>query len=318
MNDERWEDILSRIEDAWFRKVDRTEMEAFLNRTFTEVLDTLEKLVLEGIDLADREVVDGLNKLKLALNQIPPQRVWTSDSSTVIENFDKYVVRFHKLLSIPGQDAETSFSGPWVTGQFDATAEKITDLRDSLNSLDDEILIIEAFSDWPDRIVKNFRKRVSPVFDSVDPKDSAPLRTVILEMLRKTVDYRGKEITREMRKRENRKEELEQQMDSIVERLETNLSEHYLPICRNLTGTDTLPGSGSDGVKASLADAAENLADVLTSEGYLREAAPVWALVKDLFSQDNPRIIQREDRLPLIEETLSWVAESYPDLFPPL
>jgi hypothetical protein len=123
---EKWAIIKQCIQDANERQVDQSKMAEFLKNQFDLILATLEGLVQEGIDLSDRTVVSNLKELELALHQIPQHRVFAFDALTVIEEFEEYVERFYHILSLPKQDAETSFTCSWIVKRLDFLADTIT------------------------------------------------------------------------------------------------------------------------------------------------------------------------------------------------
>ena len=62
--------------------------------------------------------------------------------------------------------------------------------------------------------------------------------------------------------------------------------------------------NGSDGIKAFLVDAAEDLAHALSSADMQRAARGCWRFVVDILSEENPRITQRKIRLMNAKEVL--------------
>ena len=144
-NMDNWAYIKQCIDEAKGKKVEQPQMADFLKKAFTSALDALEDLVKQGIDLADRSVVKRLKGLELDLHQIPQNRVRAFDGATVLEDFDEYFVRFYKLLSVPKQDAETSFSCRWVVGRIDSALEEIQYLKDSIDILDNVLISMMEF-----------------------------------------------------------------------------------------------------------------------------------------------------------------------------
>lgn len=253
MKKNNWAIIRSRIKAAELQEVERSKMAAFLKETFSFALDALDELVRQGIDLSERKVVTQLKELELALNQVPQRRVRAFDVSDVLDDFNEYVMRFYVLLSVPRQDAETSFSCRWVVGQIDAAVEEMRNLNDSLYLLD--------------------------------------------EAMFSTKKYVGEGISPLMEEFGNEREKMEQKKERLGKRLTSNLMSRYFVVCENLSE------HGSDTIRAMLADAAENLAHLLTSEDYLDEARFTWDLVITLLSQkDNLRITQRAGRLAIAQQ----------------
>lgn len=135
-SNERWNFIERCRKDAREQIVEQPQMTAFLKKTYTVVLDELEKLIREGIDLSDKDIISNLRELELDLKRIPQQRIHAFSVSTVLEEFEDYEERFYLLLSIPKQNAETSFSCGWVTGRFDAFSNELHYLNDSIDLLE--------------------------------------------------------------------------------------------------------------------------------------------------------------------------------------
>ena len=243
-----WAIIRSCIKAAKLLQVEQPQMAAFLKETFSSALDALDELVRKGVDLSDRKVVSRLKELELALSQVPQRRVRAFDVSDVLDDFDEYVMRFYELLSIPRQDAETSFSCRWVVGRIEAVVEEMRNLNDSIYLLD--------------------------------------------EAMFSTKEYVGEGESPLMEVFGNERKKMEQNKEQLGKRLASNLMIHYFIVCDNLIE------HGSDTIRAMLANAAEDLAHLLTSEDYLVEARFAWDLVITLLSQnDNLRISQRAGRL---------------------
>lgn len=243
MRNNKWAYIRSCMKDAKEKEVEQPQMTVFLKKSFTSALNNLEELVLDGIDLADRYVVVQLKQLELDLHQLPQQRVLAFDVSTVFEDFEDYVVRFYKLLSIPKQDAETSISCHWVIGRINYALKENREINDSLSIL-------------------------YGIMDST--------------------------TERKLRKKK----------EQVLRHFASNMLNHYLFICYNLIE------SGSYTIRAMLADATEDLAHLLTSEGHLAEARFAWDLVIILLSQkDNFRITQRAGRLSLAQQMRKYILD---------
>lgn len=199
-NNEKWTVIKQYIDDAQNLTVEQAAISVFLKKTFGAALGVLEELVSTGIDLSDNDVIASLQDLILAICQIPQKRVRAFNVSDVIADFENYEERFYELLSLPRQDAETSFSCDWIVDRLGFLAE--------------------------------------------NPR---------------MVDSKKLDL--------------------------------YIDICKNLCS------SGSDKIRAYLASATENLADIYTSEWMSDEAKKVWQVAILLLSYENARITQREDRL---------------------
>jgi hypothetical protein len=199
-NNDKWAIIKQCIDDAQNQIVEQADISVFLKKTFGAALGVLEELVSTGLDLEDKDVVVRLQDLILAICQIPQKRVRAFNVSDVIADFEGYEERFYELLSLPRQNAETSFSCVWIVDRLDYLAE--------------------------------------------NP---------------------GKADAKKL--------------------------DLYMGICKNLCS------SGSDKIRAYLARATENLADIFTSEWMSDEAKKVWQVAILFLSYENVRITQREDRL---------------------
>ena len=135
-----WSFITRLIKEAEKQQVGQNEMPAFLKEHLTSVLDTLEGMVRKGIDLSDRRIVSDLMNLELTLHQLPQRRIYSRDASIVLDEFQEFIERFYVILSIPKQNAETSFTARWIINQFESFLSKRDYLDNSLCYLEDDIL----------------------------------------------------------------------------------------------------------------------------------------------------------------------------------
>lgn len=135
-----WPFIKRLIKEAEKQQVGQNEMPAFLKEHLTSVLDTLEGMVQKGIDLSDRSIVSDLMNLELTLHQLPQRRIYSRDASIVLDEFQEFIERFYVILSIPKQNAETSFTARWIINQFESFLSERDYLDNSLCYLEDDIL----------------------------------------------------------------------------------------------------------------------------------------------------------------------------------
>lgn len=202
-----WPFIKRLIKEAEKQEVTQQDMPAFLRAHFTMVLDTLRDMARKGIDLSDGQAASSLKKLELALHQIPQQRIYSWDAPIVLDAFQEYVERFYLILSIPKQNAETSFTSRWIINQFESFLSERDYLDNYLSYLEDDILeeqeLLSCF--------ENNRAKV-----------------------RTKVKIRIKEL-------EEKKKNLEDKKEQWKQRLNNNLK-LYLTICNNLNenGSDML------------------------------------------------------------------------------
>lgn len=124
-----------------------------------------------------------------------------------MDAFQEYVERFYLILSIPKQNAETSFTSRWIINQFESFLSERDYLNNYLSYLEDDILeeqeLLSCF--------ENNRAKV-----------------------RTKVKIRIKEL-------EEKKKNLEEEKEQWKQRLNNNLK-LYLTICNNLNenGSDML------------------------------------------------------------------------------
>lgn len=135
-----WPFIKRLIKETEKQEVTQQEMPAFLRDHFTSVLDTLEGVIQRGIDLSDKRVVSYLKNLELTLHQLPQRRIYSWDASIVLDEFQEFIERFYVILSIPKQNAETSFTARWIINQFESFLSERDHLDNSLCYLEDDIL----------------------------------------------------------------------------------------------------------------------------------------------------------------------------------
>ena len=138
-----WPFIKRLIKEAEKQEVGQSEMPAFLREHLTAVLDTLEDLVQKGIDLSDMQVVSNLKNLELAFHQVPQQRIYSWDAAIVLGEFEEYIERFYAILSIPQQNAETSFTARWIINRFESFLSKRRYLDTYLSYIEDDILEVQ-------------------------------------------------------------------------------------------------------------------------------------------------------------------------------
>lgn len=202
-----WPFIKRLIKEAEKQEVTQQEMPAFLRDHFTSVLDTLEDVVREGIDLSDKQIVSNLKKLELALHQIPQRRIYSWDAPIVLDAFQEYVERFYLILSIPKQNAETSFTSRWIINQIESFLTERDYLNHYLSYLEDDIIE---------------EQEILSCFESNRAKARAKVKTRIKEL-------------------EEKKKNLEVEKEQWERRLKNNLK-LYLTICNNLdeNGSDML------------------------------------------------------------------------------
>lgn len=144
MIDDNWTTVKRLMEEAEKENVEQPEMPAFLKEHFASVLDTLEEMVGKGIDLSDWQVVSDLKTLELALHQIPQNRIYSCDADIVIDEFEAFVERFYVILSLPKQNAETSFTERWIISRFRGLLSERDYLNLALSYLEDDILEEQA------------------------------------------------------------------------------------------------------------------------------------------------------------------------------
>ena len=68
-NDGKWAIIRKCLDDAMNQNVEQVEMTAFLKKTFHTAIQALRDLVIDGINLADKDVVAQLQELIIAMSQ---------------------------------------------------------------------------------------------------------------------------------------------------------------------------------------------------------------------------------------------------------
>ena len=135
-----WPFIKRLIKEAEKQDVAQSEMPAFLKEHLTRILDTLEGMVQKSLDLSDRKVISNLKNLELALHQIPQHRIYSWDVPIVLDMFQEYVEHFYLILSIPKQNAETSFTSRWIINQFESFLSERDYFDNYLSYLEDDIL----------------------------------------------------------------------------------------------------------------------------------------------------------------------------------
>lgn len=202
-----WPFMKRLIKEAEKQEVTQQEMPAFLRDHFTSVLDTIEGIVQKGIDLSDRRVVSDLKNLELTLHQLPQRRIYSWDSSIVLDEFQEFIERFYVILSIPKQNAETSFTARWIINQFESFLSERDYIDNSICYLEDDIL--EA-------------QELLSCFESNKSKAKAMVKS------------RLKELGEKKKKLEDEKNEWERRFNKHLGT--------YLTICNNLNenGSDML------------------------------------------------------------------------------
>lgn len=194
-----WPFIKRLIKEAEKQQVGQNEMPAFLKEHLTSVLDTLEGMVQKGIDLSDRRIVSDLMNLELTLHQLPQRRIYSWDASIVLDEFQEFIERFYVILSIPKQNAETSFTARWIINQFESFLSERDYLDNYLAYLEDDIFE---------------EQEILSCFESKQTIAQAKVKERLNEL-------------------EEKKKSLEDEKEEWEQKLNKNL-ELYLTICRNL------------------------------------------------------------------------------------
>lgn len=202
-----WPFIKRLIKEAEKQDVAQSEMPAFLKEHLTRILDTLEGMVQKSMDLSDRKVISNLKNLELALHQIPQHRIYSWDAPIVLEMFQEYVEHFYLILSIPKQNAETSFTSRWIINQFESFLSERDYLDNYLSYIEDDILE---------------EQEILYCFESSRSKARTAIKTRIKEL-------------------EEKRKKLEDEKEQWGQRLSNNI-DRYLTICNNLNknGSDML------------------------------------------------------------------------------
>ena len=269
----KWQIIKNCIQEAASVKVDQSQVSKFLKNTFNNVLDSLARLVQEGLDLSNEDVLTNLKDLELALAQLPQQRVFAFDVATVIDEFEEFMDRFYVYLSIPSQNAENSISSDWIIGRFDSFVQEL-----------------DTHNEWID-CAKNGLAELAEIKDSLESTVHNTRKEEEKKALRKALRGLRKDINERLYDQDKQIAWLEQQKENLKTRFVKKMGEYYLFACYNLID------NGSEMIRAKLANASEGLADALMSENMMKEASLVWHLTVRLMSEDNNRITQREARL---------------------
>ena len=202
-----WPFIKRLIKEAEKQDVAQSEMPAFLKEHLTRILDTLEGMVQKSLDLSDRKVISNLKNLELALHQIPQHRIYSWDVPIVLDMFQEYVEHFYLILSIPKQNAETSFTSRWIINQFESFLSERDYFDNYLSYLEDDILE---------------EQKILYCFESSRAKARTAIKTRIKEL-------------------EEKRKKLADEKEQWGQRLSNNLN-RYLTICNNLNknGSDML------------------------------------------------------------------------------
>ena len=202
-----WPFIKRLIKEAEKQDVAQSEMPAFLKEHLTRILDILEGMVQKSMDLSDRKVISNLKNLELALHQIPQHRIYSWDAPIVLEMFQEYVEHFYLILSIPKQNAETSFTSRWIINQFESFLSERDYLDNYLSYIEDDILE---------------EQEILYCFESSRSKARTAIKTRIKEL-------------------EEKRKKLEDEKEQWGQRLSNNI-DRYLTICNNLNknGSDML------------------------------------------------------------------------------
>lgn len=202
-----WPFIKRLIKEAEKQEVTQQDMPAFLRAHFTMVLDTLRDMARKGIDLSDGQTASSLKNLELALHQIPQHRIYSLNAPIVLDMFQEYVEHFYLILSIPKQNAETSFTSRWIINQFESFLSERDYLDNYLSYLEDDILE---------------EQKILYCFESSRAKARTAIKTRIKEL-------------------EEKRKKLADEKEQWGQRLSNNL-DRYLTICNNLNknGSDML------------------------------------------------------------------------------
>ena len=300
-----WSNIERLINEADNQEVEQAEMPGFLKKHFNRVLDVLEDLVLKGIDLSDWQVVSNLKNLELALHQIPQRRIYSSDTLMVLDEFEEFIERFYMILSLPKQDAESSFTSRWIISQFESFLAERGYLDNILSYIEDDMLE---------------EKEILSCFERIRPKAQALVKEVQGHLCNQSIDgiddlvKQTRSLITPIRMMKGRLKELEKKKNNLEdekEQIERRFKKHlelYLTIC------DNLKENGSNMIQSMIVTVIEDVANVLYSDAMWGESKLLWEYVITLLEQNNPRIIQREGRLAFARDILSGFSDgSHPN-----
>lgn len=292
-DDAKWATIKTCIINASEQEVKQAEMAAFLKRVFNTAIRALQDLVEAGIDLGDKVIVSRLQELILAICQIPQHRIHAFDVSTVLKEFEEYEEHFYGYLSLPKQDAETSFTCDWLI-------DRLADFAKNPPEGEEYGEKLTLYMDLCGNLMRSGSNRIRAYLADALEKLAQSCKYVTPDGLYRFLAYYIGEQNAEN----------SVCCDFVVRKI-NYLADHpnevnsevldsYLDICEKLAE------NGSDKIRAYLVRATENLAQILTSEWMRDEAKMVWDFVIKLLSQENVRIIQREKRLLNAQTTINY------------
>lgn len=283
--DNYWSIIKQCIDDAKNKSIDQPQMATFLKSTFDIALDALTKLVQKGIDLSDKTTIYNLTELELAIAQIPQNRVRAFDVASVIDGFEDYYNRFFTYLSLPKQNAENSLSCSWIIGRFESFVQELEYLSNSLDSAENARNDTAFNCNSVKAIIQSSKKSLRSKEAASKPQSEH------IKLIQPQLKTLKKELNEQLMFIDNNVARLKREREQLKDRFSRVLDKYYLFTCYNLLD------SGSDMVIAMLTNTAEQLAHELMAEDMWQQASEVWHFVIKSLSQDNLRIVQREERL---------------------
>lgn len=124
-------------------KVGETDSLRFLKGIFDVILDEMISAAQKGeINLRDTATIQQLTNFLEMMHLLPARRV-RMEAPRIYEEFYGHILNFYKIMSIPQQDAETSFSFNWVLPQLEyyerhakkASMDRISDILEICEAL---------------------------------------------------------------------------------------------------------------------------------------------------------------------------------------
>ena len=124
-NNDKWSCIKRYIQDSEECPISQTKVVDFLKQNLGAALDQLEQMDPSELDLNKDDVLINLKRFERALLLIPQRRIREYDASIVGELFYDLVISFFRILAIPVQNAENSFTCDWLVKNLEGMADNL-------------------------------------------------------------------------------------------------------------------------------------------------------------------------------------------------